>query len=126
MALVRILAALSVAAVIPGLTPPPALAQQRVAAARAFPLVEAGAAPAIFVSAGDAPVVEIAANAFAGDVERVSGVRPRVSQGAPGGQNAILAGTIGGSPLIDRLIAEGRLSVDAVKGQSEAYTIAVV
>ena len=100
MALVRILAALSVAAAVPGLAPAQALAQQAPASAQAFDLVANGAAPTIFVSAGDAPVVEIAARAFAGDVERVSGVRPKVSQGEPDGRLAIFAGTIGGSPLI--------------------------
>lgn len=126
MALVRILAALSVAAIIPGLTPVQALAQQAAKPAAGFDLVANGAAPTIFVSAGDAPVVEIAARAFASDVERVSGVKPKVSQDAPDGRLAIFAGTIGGSPLIDRLIAEKRIAVDKVAGQSEAYTIAVV
>ncbi|AQR75647.1 hypothetical protein BXU08_03400 [Sphingomonas sp. LM7] len=91
-----------------------------------FDLVADGAAPTIFVSAGDAPVVGIAARAFAGDVERVSGVRPLVSEAAPSGRLAILAGTIGGSPLIDGLIASKRLTVDKIAGQTEAYTIALV
>ncbi|NML07808.1 glycosyl hydrolase 115 family protein [Sphingomonas sp. G-3-2-10] len=126
MALARILAALSLAAAIPCLTPAEAIAQQAPAAATAFDLVADGSAPTIYFSAGDAPVVEIAANAFAGDVERVSGVKPKVSQGNPGGRLAILVGTIGGSPLIDRLVAENRIAVGSLKDQTEAYTIAVV
>ncbi|NYT40760.1 glycosyl hydrolase 115 family protein [Sphingomonas sp. R-74633] len=126
MALVRILAALSLAATVPGLAPAEALAQQAPASAPGFDLVANGAAPTIFISAGDAPVVEIAARAFAGDVEKVSGVKPQVSQEAPRGKLAILAGTIGGSPLIDKLIADKRIAVDKVAGQSEAYTIAMV
>lgn len=126
MALVRILAALSLAATIPGLAPAEALAQQAPAASASFDLVAGGAAPTIFVSADDAPVVGIAARAFAGDVERVSGVKPQVSEAAPSGRLAILAGTIGSSPVIDKLIADKRVVVDKVAGQSEAYTIAVV
>ncbi|WHU03185.1 glycosyl hydrolase 115 family protein [Sphingomonas sp. NIBR02145] len=126
MALVRILAALSLAATVPGLAPAEALAQQAPAASASFDLVAEGAAPTIFVSAGDAPVVGIAARAFAGDVERVSGVKPQVSEAAPSGRLAILAGTIGGSPVIERLIADKRIAVDKVAGQSEAYTIALV
>jgi hypothetical protein len=125
LALVRILAALSLAATLPGLAPAEALAQQAPASA-GFDLVADGNAPTIFVSAGDAPVVGIAARAFAGDVERVSGVKPQVSEAAPSGKLAILAGTIGGSPMIDKLIADKRITVDKVAGQSEAYTIAVV
>jgi len=125
MSLARILAALSLGAAIPVMIPADAMAQQK-ASAPTFDLVANGAAPAIFVSPGDAPVVEIAARAFAEDVERVSGTKPRVSQGNPEGRLAILAGTIGGSPLIDGLIADGKIAVDAVRGQSEAYTIALV
>lgn len=126
MAFARILVALSMAAAMPGIVPAQASAQQSAASSRSFDLVADGRAPTIFVSAGDAPVVEIAARAFAGDVERVTGVRPGVSQDAPDGRLAILAGTIGSSPLIDRLIAENRIAVDKVRGQSEAYMIAVV
>ncbi|MFS2109275.1 glycosyl hydrolase 115 family protein [Sphingomonas sp. Sphisp140] len=126
MALVRILAALSLAATVPGLMPAEALAQRLPAPAPGFDLVAGGTAPTIFVSAGDAPVVGIAARAFAGDVERVSGVKPQVSEATPSGRLAILAGTIGGSPVIDQLIADKRIAVDRVAGQSEAYTIALV
>lgn len=115
MALVRILAALCVAFAI-----------SVPVSAATFELVANGVAPTIFTSAGDAAVVEIAAHAFAGDVERVSGVRPKVSQAAPEGRLAILAGTIGSSPLIDRLIADQRIIVDKIAGQAEAYTIALV
>lgn len=125
MALARTLAALSVAAAFPALAPAQALAQ-RAPAAAGFDLVADGRAPTIFVDGGDAPVVGIAARAFAEDVERVTGVRPKVSQDAPEGATAILAGTIGGSPMIDRLIAGKRIAVDRVAGQNEAYTIALV
>lgn len=126
MALVRILAALSLAATVPGLMPAEALAQRAPAPAPGFDLVADGTAPTIFISPGDAPVVEIAARAFAGDVEKVSGVKPQVSQEAPSGRLAILAGTIGGSPTIDKLIVDKRIAVDKVAGQSEAYVIALV
>lgn len=126
MALARILAALSLAGAVAGMTPVAAMAKAAPAAAPGFDLVANGAAPTIFISAGDAPVVDIAARAFAGDVERVSGVKPVVSTEAPSGKLAILAGTIGGSPLIDGLIAARRIDVGKVSGQMEAYTIAVV
>lgn len=126
MALVRILALLSLAAAVPALTPNQALARQTSAPSETFDLVANGVAPTIFTSLGDAPVVVIAASAFAGDVERVSGIRPKVSQGIPEGRLAILAGTIGTSELIDQLIADKRVNVEKVNGQTEAYTIAWV
>ncbi|MFC4311875.1 glycosyl hydrolase 115 family protein [Steroidobacter flavus] len=126
MAFVRILAALSFATLVLTVTPEQAVAQQASTPAKTFDLVADGVAPTIFTSPNDAPVVAIAAQAFAGDVERVSGIRPKVSQGTPEGKLAILAGTIGGSTLIDQLIANKRIAVDKVIGQTEAYTIAWV
>ena len=126
MGLARIMIVASLIAVTPGLASPQALAQQSPASSKPFELVADGKAPTIYISAGDAPVVGIAARAFAGDVECVSGVRPEVSQGDPGTRLAIFAGTIGGSPLIDRLVAQKRIAVDKVAGQREAYEIAVV
>jgi hypothetical protein len=122
----RLLIALGLAAATPGLTPTAALAQQKPASADSFDLVAEGVVPTIFISPDDAPVVEIAARAFAGDVERVTRVKPLVSHDAPSGQLVILAGTIGSSPQIDRLIAEKRIAVGNVARQHEAYTIAVV
>jgi hypothetical protein len=112
MTLVRILAALSIASAIPCIAPADAVAQRAPTPAAGFDLVTDGMAPAIFVSPGDAPVVEIAARAFAGDVERVTGVRPDVSRETPGGDTAILAGTIGGSALFERLLAVLGIAVD--------------
>ncbi|AUW59764.1 hypothetical protein C1T17_18470 [Sphingobium sp. SCG-1] len=126
MALPRILVALSLAAAVPGIIPAQAIAQQASAIAHGFDLVADGVAPTIFVSVGDAPVVGIAARAFAHDVERVSGVRPQVSEAVPSGKLAILAGTIGSSLLIDRLIASKRISVDKLGNQAEAYLITLV
>lgn len=91
-----------------------------------FTLAAAGKAPPIYVDANDAKVVAIAARAFAADVQSVSGALPSVETGSPTGETAIVAGTLGQSAAIDRLVAEGKLSVSAIKGQSEGYVVAVV
>ncbi|WP_232493084.1 glycosyl hydrolase 115 family protein [Novosphingobium kaempferiae] len=115
-------ALLGVPACLPSLLVPAAHAKT----AATFPLVAERRAPTIHVDAGDATVVSIAAKAFAGDVQAVSGTLPQVSTAAPSGDLAIVAGTIGKSAAIDRLVAEGKLSVAAIKGQAEGYVVAVV
>ncbi|KAJ9458232.1 hypothetical protein DIPPA_06774 [Diplonema papillatum] len=81
---------------------------------------------AIYYSADDAAVVGIAAKALRDDVQRVTGLLPRVSTRAPRAAEAILIGTIGASPLIDGLIAAGKLDVAAIEGKWEAYVAVVV
>lgn len=71
-----------------------------------FPLVKGGAAVDLFVDSADDPAVVRAAGDLQADVERVSGVRPHLRHTVP--ENAarlVLVGTIGASPVIDRLIA---------------------
>jgi hypothetical protein len=75
-----------------------------------------GGVAAIAVDAGDYPVVTLAANLFADDVKRVTGRRPAVT-GKPGGPQAIVAGTLGHSALIARLVDTGKLKgLDRIQG----------
>jgi len=81
-------------------------------------LIDRGRPAGLLTDPGDdAGVLRAAANVRA-DLARVGG-------GAPGAP-AIIAGTIGRNPLIDRLIREGRLDVSGVVGQWEAYAWQVV
>ena len=85
-----------------------------------------GQAAAIYYSAADAAVVGITAQALGDDIQRVTGLVPTVSTSSPTGAAAILIGTVGSSPLIDGLVAAGKIEVSAVEGKWEAYTAAVV
>ena len=90
-------------------------------------LVQAGTAAPLYVSAADWPGVQRAAHDLQADFARVTGVKPACSTAAPGaGPVALLVGTIGRSPLIDGLIASGKLSVTEVNGKWESFVIATV
>jgi hypothetical protein len=92
-----------------------------------FALVEAGRAADILIAPGDFKVVAIAVRDFAADVERVTGVRPVVrTRPADTPAPLIMAGTLGHSEFIDRLVSEGKLDVGAVRGQWETFLIATV
>ncbi len=89
-----------------------------------FPLVQDGQAATIVFSPDDFKVVGIAARDLAADIERVTGRRPVVGQGAAG--PAVLVGTLGHSPLINGLVDAGKLDVRALRGAWESFLITPV
>lgn len=92
-----------------------------------FDLVKGRSAVDIYVDSGDWPGITHAAENLAGDIESVSLRRPRLQNSAGGlSANAVIAGSIGRNPVIDSLVAEGKLDVSPIAGKWEAYTIAVV
>ncbi|MEU1178595.1 glycosyl hydrolase 115 family protein [Streptomyces sp. NPDC005820] len=92
-----------------------------------FALVRDGIAVALHVDAADDPAVLRVAGDLQADVERVTGVRPELRDTLPDRATAlVLIGTLGASPLIDRLVAQGRLDVSRVRGRWEASVTQVV
>ena len=102
------------------------LAPRAFAAAREFPLAERGVAAPLFASADDWPGVLRAARDLQADLGRVTGSAPTLSTATPQGLAVVLVGTIGRSPLIDGLVAAGKLDVGAVRGRWEAFQIETV
>lgn len=93
----------------------------------AFALVKSGRAVPVVVSDRDHPGVVRVAGDLRDDIERVTGVRPALAHAAPAkAREIVLLGTIGRSPLIDRLIATGKLDVSGVKGAWETSLQTVV
>jgi len=90
-----------------------------------FPLVTAKGSATLYVDAKEAPVVHIAANAFAQDVAMVTGKQPIVQATVKTG-TPVLIGTIGHSALIDQLISNKKLHVDSIKDKWEAFQLTVV
>ncbi|MBT8224999.1 MAG: glycosyl hydrolase [Dactylosporangium sp.] len=91
----------------------------------AFALVAGGKATPLRVSEGDWPGVVRAVRDLRGDLARVTGAEPTVAMAAVPDLEArahpevVLIGTINRSPLIDSLIAEGKLDVTGVAGEWE-------
>ncbi|MBD2722404.1 glycosyl hydrolase 115 family protein [Hymenobacter armeniacus] len=92
----------------------------------AFTLAAAGKTAPIFASAGDWPGVLRAAKDLQADVQRVTKVLPAFGTSKPVGQEVVLVGTIGKSPLIDQLIQAKKLDVKAVAGKWETFVRQVV
>ncbi len=90
-----------------------------------FRLADHVAAP-ILVDDADHPGVRRAARDLAEDVFRVTSLRPDVVSGDRAASDLVIAGTIGRSRAIDRLIASGRLDVAEARGRWEASVVQVV
>lgn len=93
-----------------------------------FVLYDRGRATPLQVSSGDFPVVRLVTSALAGDIGSVTGKRPEIlgAKTALRRKHLIIIGTVGHSPLIDRLLARGRLDASAIGGKWESALTTVV
>jgi glycosyl hydrolase family 115 (putative glucuronidase)/glycosyl hydrolase family 115 len=91
------------------------------------PLVASGKAAAIVVSSGDYPGVTRVAGDLRSDIASVTGVQPAVlTDRVPEHGEVVIVGTIGRSPLIDRLVAKHKLEVAGIAGRWETSLEQVV
>jgi hypothetical protein len=90
-------------------------------------VAENGAAAPLIVDAQDWPGVVRAVGDLQADVERVTSVKPATTSAVPAKADAIvIAGTLGRSALIERLVRERKLNVDALRGKWESFVSEVV
>ena len=91
------------------------------------PLVDRGAAAPIVVDAADWPGVRRAATDLQADIARVTGITPKLVQAPPSSAaQLVIVGTIGRSPLIDRLVRERKIDVQGVAGKWESFVLQTV
>ncbi len=90
-----------------------------------FRIAAEGQASTIILSGEEYPQVIRAAKDLSEDVKRVTGTASPVEMDGKARSGAILIGTVGKSPLIDSLIKENKLNVDAIKGKWESYLIQI-
>ena len=94
-----------------------------------FCIVKDGRAAQIVVSDNDWKGVIRAANDLGDDIRKVSGVASKVINNydlSDGNAPVIIAGTIGKSTVIDRLVKQKKIDVSKVRGQWESYLIDIV
>jgi hypothetical protein len=91
-----------------------------------FSLFTPSSIAAICTDEHDAKVVAIAANAFANDIQQISGQQMPVLHTVPSKGFRIIAGTIGQSKMIDELIKSKELDVSTIKNKWESFTISII
>lgn len=94
---------------------------------RGLALVKAGQPAAVYVDAGADAALRHAGRNFAADLERVSG-RPAalLNRIADARGEVVVIAELGRSPVLDDLVARGKLHLDGLQGQWEGYAQAVV
>ena len=98
-------------------------------AASTFPIVSNRTATPVLLSSDEWPGVQRAAQDFAADIQRVTGIKPSLSNvttssfssNAKKSSSAIIIGTLGRSSLIDQIVKNAKLDVSSVQGQWEAF-----
>jgi hypothetical protein len=93
-----------------------------------FPLIQAGTPATVLIDTGaDSAVVHVARN-FAEDLGRVSGTSAKMLQGTASNASGhmVIIGELGQSPIIDALVAAGKIEASDLRGEWEAFRQIVV
>lgn len=78
-------------------------------------------------NASDFDGMQLVAEAFSKDVEKITGKKPEIITDASKlSGNVVILGSIGNNQLIDNLILDGKLDVSEIKDKWECYTIRAV
>jgi hypothetical protein len=92
----------------------------------AFPVFSPSGISTICIDKADAKVVSIAATAFAGDMQLLSGKQMLLNTDKVYASPTIIAGTIGQSKWIDELIKLKLLDASSVKNKQECFIIKII
>jgi hypothetical protein len=93
-----------------------------------FALAAPGRAAPLVVSSSDHAGVLRVAGDLQADIQRVTQQLPAVHRDAPpaGADEVVILGTLGRSPLLDRLVQSGQLDVTGIAGRWETHLITVL
>lgn len=92
-----------------------------------FELVKSGKAAGIYVDekASDYAGLSHVAEKISSDIELVTGAAPQLDKELTE-DFQIVAGTLGSSPVVETMIADGSLDVSAIQGKRESYALRLV
>jgi hypothetical protein len=92
-----------------------------------FTLAAAGRVAPLWISAGDYPGVLRSLKNLQTDINAVTGIRPElIIDTVPAGTEIVIAGTLGKSPVLDKLVQDKKLDVVGITGKWETFLIQVI
>lgn len=91
-----------------------------------MPQITIGKGLAFYEEAQALPGVKRVAGMVKQDIELVTGVLPAGITAGQGSGCAVLYGTIGHSPMLDALEAQGKIALNAIRGKWECYSFQVI
>lgn len=92
----------------------------------AFAVSSATQAATIYVDSGDYFLVHKAAELLQGDIQKVTGNKPGISNALPTSGTALIIGSLDHSSLIRQLVKKNKIQVGKLQGKWESYQIQVV
>ncbi len=94
---------------------------------REFSLSSNGKSAPLCASVQDHPGVLRVLNLFQADIAAVTGAAPEISlDKVPSSNEVVIIGTLGKSPLIDKLVRGRKINVEGVEGKWEAFLVQTV
>lgn len=91
-----------------------------------MPQITIGKGLTFYEEAQALPGVKRVAGMVKQDIELVTGVSPAGITSGQGSGCAVLYGTIGHSPMLDALEAQGKIALNAIRGNWECYSFQVI
>jgi hypothetical protein len=92
-----------------------------------FILSESGKPAAIYFDSNDYPGVIRAIKDLQNDIDSVTSTMPILSNaGIPESENIIIIGTLGKSPLVDKLVQNNKINVSGIVGKWDAFLIQTI
>ena len=89
-----------------------------------FVLAKSGNPAPLFISNDDYPGVIRALKDLQADINRVTGNEPGLSTDKlPNSKNIVIVGTLGKSPVIDKLVKQKKLDVSDISGKWETFLL---
>jgi len=92
-----------------------------------FPLADKGQLASLYVDSNDFPGVIRAASDLLADINRVTGLVPKITNNITGlEKNAVIIGSIEKSPVVRQLVRDGKIDVNQITGKWESFLIEIV
>jgi len=91
-----------------------------------FSLISDEKVPDLLLSEGDFPGIFRVAEDLQTDIEKVSGVKPKILKNENPVENLIIIGTLGKSEIIDQLAKSGKIDTVSLAGKWEKFTTQIV
>lgn len=92
-----------------------------------FPVFSKNSATTIYYDFSEVKLIRISAEFLAGDIDKVTGTKPDIISACDSLKNRIIiVGTVGNNPFVEELVAAGRLDVEPLRDQWEAFLIEIV
>jgi len=92
-----------------------------------FPLAQGSDTATLYVDPGDWPGVTRAVTDLQADIQRVTGHQPAIAHDEKSlAKNMVIIGTVGKSPIIDRLVRDKKIDVSQITGKWESFFLQTV